>query len=216
VSTVELHINEIYRSLQGESLAAGLPCTFVRLAGCDLRCRWCDTDYAFHEGRRMTVEAVLEEVGGLGADLVLVTGGEPLLQPAVHALLEGLLADGARVQIETGGHRSLAGIDPRVEIIMDVKCPGSGEEAHNDLDNLAYLKPGDQLKLVIAGRDDYEWARALIEARRLASRCHVILSPVHDGLTPATLAAWILEDRLPVRLGLQLHKVIWPASRRGV
>lgn len=211
-----LRIHEIYRSIQGESASAGLPCTFVRLTGCDLRCRWCDTEHAFDEGSWMSTGEVVERVAGLGDDLVLVTGGEPLLQQPVHALLAALLERGAQVQLETGGHRPLEAVDPRVQIIMDIKCPGSGESARNHLANLARLGSGDEAKLVLVDERDYRWARALIAEHRLAERCQVILSPVHGELDPAELAAWIIRDRLPVRLGIQLHKIIWTPECRGV
>ncbi len=213
-TSIEIH--ELYRSLQGEGLATGLPCTLVRLSGCDLRCHWCDTVYAGDSRTRMSLWEIQERVQELGDDLVLVTGGEPLLQPAVHQLLRQLLDGGSRVQLETGGHRSLADVDPRVEIIMDVKCPGSGESDRNRLENLALLKPTDQVKLVIADRTDYLWARELVQQHRLIETCHVIFTPVHDQLPAAELAQWILADKLRVRLGLQQHKLIWSPDQRGV
>jgi 7-carboxy-7-deazaguanine synthase len=164
----------------------------------------------------MTVVEVLDRVRELGDDLVLVTGGEPLLQPAVHELMTRLLDSGTRVLLETGGHRSLESVDPRAEIIMDIKCPGSGEERHNDWRNLEFLKPTDQVKLVIANRRDFDWCRAALREHQLTGRCHVIVSPVHGELSGEQLATWILESGLDVRLGLQVHKLIWSPERRGV
>ena len=216
MDSTRLRICEMYRSLQGESLAAGLPCTLIRLGGCDLRCRWCDTEHAFDQGTAMTVDEILAQVVQLGDDLVLITGGEPLLQRSVHTLIDRLLDRGSHVQLETGGHRPLAEVDERVEIIMDIKCPSSGENASIRLENLAHLKPTDQLKLVLADEQDYRWARDLVGTHALDTRCHVIFAPVHGELPPARLAEWILGDRLRVRLCLQLHKLIWTPERRGV
>jgi 7-carboxy-7-deazaguanine synthase len=216
IDTPRLKIAELYRSIQGESTAAGLPCTLVRLTGCDLRCRWCDTAHAFEGGSWMTIEQLIARIAELGDDLVLITGGEPLLQSAVHPLMEQLLDRGTRVQLETGGHQSIADVDRRVDIVMDLKCPGSGETERNRLDNLDHLKPTDQLKLVIADRRDYEWARDTVRAHRLETRCQVLVSPVYGELEPSRLVEWLLADRLRVRLGLQLHKLIWSPEERGV
>jgi len=209
-------INEIFYSIQGESTFAGLPCVLVRTTGCQMRCRWCDTTYSFYQGSWMTLEEVLDQVRAFGCPLVELTGGEPLLQPAAHTLMERLCDAGYEVLVETGGGLDIAAVDPRVRRIVDVKCPGSGEAEHNHWPNLDLLRATDQLKFVIAGRDDYEWARELVRTRRLGERCPVLFSPVHGELGLEPLAAWVLEDRLPVRVQVQLHKLIWGAETRGV
>jgi 7-carboxy-7-deazaguanine synthase len=212
-----LTINEIFHSIQGESTHAGRPCVFVRLTACDLRCSWCDTPYAFHEGRRMTLEDVLSQVRGYGCPLVEITGGEPLLQKEVYPLMERLLAEGYTVMLETGGHLSVASVPAGVIRIVDVKCPGSGEVERNHWDNMALLTPRDEVKFVVADRADYEFAREMLRRHDLLARCGAVLfSPVHGVLAPRDLAAWILADRLPVRLQLQAHKYIWGADVRGV
>ncbi len=212
-----LTINEIFHSIQGESTHAGEPCVFVRLTACDLRCSWCDTPYAFHEGRKMSVDDVVAEVDRMGARLVEVTGGEPLLQPDVYPLMDRLLDRGKTVLLETGGHRSIAQVPAKVVRIMDVKCPGSGESHRNDWGNLALLTPSDQVKFVIKDRADYEFARDLVGRERLSSRVAAVLfSPVHGVLEPRALAEWILSDGLAVRLQLQAHKYIWSPDTRGV
>jgi 7-carboxy-7-deazaguanine synthase len=212
-----LTVNEIFHSIQGESSYAGLPCVFVRLTACDLRCAWCDTPYAFTEGRKREVDDVVTEVGSYGCRLVELTGGEPLLQPDVYQLMRRLLDEEHQVLLETGGHLSLAGVPDGVVRIMDVKCPGSGEAGKTDWTNLDRLRPGDEIKFVVADRTDYEYAKEVIGRHGLAAReGHLLLSPVHDVLAPADLAAWVLADRLPVRLQLQMHKYIWGPSTRGV
>ena len=211
-----VRVHEIFYSLQGESSFAGYPCVLVRLTGCQMRCRWCDTEYAFYEGEWRTVEEVVAEVAGHRCPLVEVTGGEPLLQPGTPPLLAALCDRGHEVLLETGGGLDLSGVDPRVRRIVDVKCPGSGEAEHNHWPNLDLLTPRDELKFVLAGEDDYRWARDLIRERRLADRCPIHLSPVHGAVEPADLAAWMLRDRLPARLQLQLHKLLWGAATRGV
>jgi len=211
-----LRVNEIFHSIQGESTRAGLPFVFVRLTGCNLRCVWCDTAYAFHEGSPMTVDAVLAAVAGWDCPRVLVTGGEPLLQEDTIPLLEALVARGYEVQIETGGSLPIEAIPREVARIVDVKCPGSGEAERNRWENLSDLTPRDELKFVLAGRSDYEWAKDLLRDRGLASVCPVLFSPVHGEVDPADLARWILADALPVRLQLQLHKTLWPGAVRGV
>ncbi|MGO8803374.1 radical SAM protein [Candidatus Binatus sp.] len=217
MSSERLHINEIFYSIQGESTHAGRPCVFVRLTGCNLRCKWCDTEYAFYEGRQMTIAEVAETVRGYRCELVEVTGGEPLLQEGVYPLTEAMLESGKTVMIETSGAVDAGRLDPRVIKIMDLKCPGSGECERNLWSNLEHLTGRDEIKFVVADRADYEWARDAIAARDLARRVGaLLLSPVLGKLAPAALAAWILEDRLPARMQLQMHKQIWPGILRGV
>jgi 7-carboxy-7-deazaguanine synthase len=212
-----LTVNEIFHSIQGESTFAGEPCVFVRLTACDLRCSWCDTPYAFYEGRKMSIDEVLDEIERFGSPLVEVTGGEPLLQQDVYPLMNRLLDRGKTVLLETGGHRSIEGVPVGVVRILDVKCPGSGESDKVDWGNLARLTPADQVKFVIKDRADYEFARDVVRRESLASRVAAVLfSPVHDLLEARLLAEWILADRLPVRLQLQAHKYIWSADARGV
>jgi 7-carboxy-7-deazaguanine synthase len=212
-----LTVNEIFHSIQGESTFAGEPCVFVRLTACDLRCSWCDTPYAFHEGRKMSIDEVLAEVDRFGCPLVEVTGGEPLLQAEVFPLMSRLLESGKTVLLETGGHRSIEQVPPGVRRIMDVKCPGSSEAGRMDWTNFARLTASDQVKFVIKDRIDYEYARDIVRRESLAGRVAAVLfSPVHGVLEPRPLAEWILADRLPVRLQLQAHKYIWPPETRGV
>ena len=212
-----LTVNEIFHSIQGESSWAGLPCVFVRLTACDLRCTWCDTPYAFAQGRKQSVDDVLREVEAFGCRLVELTGGEPLLQAEVYPLMERLLGAGFQVLLETGGHVSLERVPAGVVAVMDVKCPASGESHRVDWGNLVRLRPRDEVKFVIQDRADYEYARRVIEEHYLAARVSsILLSPVHGVLDPRELAAWILADRLPVRLQLQVHKYIWGPTTRGV
>ena len=212
-----LTINEIFYSIQGESTRAGQPCVLVRLTACDLRCTWCDTPYAFHEGRKQSVPEVIAEVMRHDCPLVEITGGEPLLQEDVYDLMARLLAEGLTVLLETGGHRPVDRVPAGVVKIVDVKCPGSGEAARNHWANLDRLLPHDEVKFVVKDRADYEFARDVIRDRSLASRCAaVLMSPVHDVLDARTLAEWMLADRLPARLQLQLHKYIWSPETRGV
>jgi 7-carboxy-7-deazaguanine synthase len=212
-----LTINEIFYSIQGESTYAGKPCVFVRLTGCDLRCSWCDTPYAFSEGQKMSVDAVLQQVDAYGSALVEVTGGEPLLQEDVYPLMERLLEGGRTVLLETGGQIDVSRVPLAVVKVMDVKCPASGESHRNEWGNIDRLGSRDQVKFVIKDRGDYEFARDLVVRHALDRRCAAILfSPVHDVLEPKALSEWILEDRLPVRLQLQIHKHIWGANVRGV
>ena len=212
-----LTINEIFYSIQGESTFTGRPCVFVRLTACDLRCAWCDTPYAFTEGRKMSIDEVVTAVQGYDCPLVELTGGEPLLQPGVYALMDRLLSLGRTVVVETGGHVSLERVPAAVIKVMDVKCPGSGESARNDWDNLARLGPLDEVKFVVKDRADYEYAREVIVRHDLASRVGaVLISPVHGVLELRPLAEWMLADHLSARLQVQLHKYIWGAEVRGV
>jgi 7-carboxy-7-deazaguanine synthase len=212
-----LTINEIFYSVQGESSYAGRPCVFVRLTACDLRCSWCDTAYAFHEGAKRSLDSVLAEVDSYRCPLVEVTGGEPLLQADVYPLMESLLARGRTVLLETGGHRSTARVPAGVVTILDVKCPGSGESEKNDWSNLERLQPHDEVKFVITDRTDYEYAREIVARHDLAGRAAAIhFSPVHGVMDARTLSEWVLADNLPVRVQLQLHKYIWDPATRGV
>ncbi|MBT3183653.1 MAG: radical SAM protein [Nitrospina sp.] len=209
-----LKINEIYASIQGESSHTGLPCVFIRLTGCNLRCSWCDTAYAFYEGNDLTIEETLQKVETFGLGLVEITGGEPLLQEDVYPLMEALLKKGYRVMLETGGALPIDKVPEKVIKILDVKCPGSGEEKKNHLENLKLLSPHDEVKFVLLDRTDYEWSRDLLQKHDLPTQ--VLFSPVYDKLNLKDLVQWILEDRLPVRLQTQLHKVIWSKDTIGV
>lgn len=211
-----LKVHEIFYSLQGESSRAGVPCVLVRLTGCQMRCSWCDSEYAFYAGEWKSRRRVVEEVASFGCPTVELTGGEPLLQPAARPLMAELCELGYEVLLETGGGVDISGIDPRVRRILDVKCPDSGEAANNRWENLELLTPDDEVKLVIASERDYRWARRLVEERSLAEICPVSLSPVWGSLEPRRLAEWILRDGLPVRFQIQLHKVLWGAETRGV
>jgi len=216
MGAIMLRVSEIFLSIQGEGSRAGLPCTFVRLAGCNLRCEWCDTQHAWTGGRELSLDRVLREVGKLGCRRVEVTGGEPLLQEETGELLRCLCQAGCEVLLETNGSLSIAPVDPRVVRIVDFKCPSSGQDQHNLWTNVMHLTPRDEVKFVIADRDDYEWARSAVRQRRLLQRCAVIFQPVAGRLEPGKLAEWLLADDLDVRLGVQLHKLIWPKEDRGV
>ena len=209
-----LKINEIYASIQGESSHTGLPCVFIRLTGCNLRCSWCDTAYAFYEGNDLTIEETLQKVETFGLGLVEITGGEPLLQEDVYPLMEALLKKGYRVMLETGGALPIDKVPEKVIKILDIKCPGSGEEKKNHLENLKLLSPHDEVKFVLLDRADYEWSRDMLQKHDLSTQ--VLFSPVYDKLNLKDLVQWILEDRLPVRLQTQLHKVIWSKDTIGV
>jgi 7-carboxy-7-deazaguanine synthase len=212
-----LTVNEIFHSIQGESTYAGRPCVFVRLTACDLRCSWCDTAYAFHEGSKMTLEDVLSRVREYGCDLVEITGGEPLLQKEVYPLMQRLLDEGRGVMIETGGHLPVDAVPDGVVRVIDVKCPGSGESERVHWANLERLRSSDEVKFVLRDRADYEFARDIVAKYALsANAAAVLFSPVHGVLKPRELAEWILADRLPVRLQLQAHKFIWDPQTRGV
>ncbi len=211
-----MKVNEIYRSIQGESSYAGLPCVFVRLTYCNLRCSYCDTEYAFYEGRDCTVEQVLREVESFDCPLVELTGGEPLLQEEVFPLMDELVARGYTVLLETGGSLDVARVNSRVIKILDLKCPGSGESQRNLYANLAKLQSRDEVKFVIGDRADYLWARQALTEYRLTDRYSVLFSTVFEKLPPRQLAEWLLEDNLKVRLQLQMHKYIWGPEVRGV
>ncbi len=217
VAAGELLIHEIYLSVQGESTYAGLPCVFVRTSVCDLRCSWCDTPHAFNRGERMTRAAVLAAVLAFDCPLVEVTGGEPLLQAEVYPLMAALADAGKTVLLETSGAHDVNGVDPRVVVVMDLKCPDSGEEARNYWPNLAVLKPTAEVKFVIASERDWRWSEATIRAHRLDERFAVLVSCVFGRVEPRQLVAWLLAAELPrVRVQVQLHKVIWDPTTRGV
>ena len=211
-----MQITEIYKSIQGESTFAGLPCVFVRTTGCNLRCVWCDTEYAFYGGQKMSLEEVLAKVAEFDCQLVEITGGEPLLQKEVPELARRLLTAGYTVLVETSGERDVSVLDPRVIKIMDLKCPGSGECEKNRWQNLEFLTERDEVKFVIKDRRDYDWAVEVVKKYELEKKVRVLFSPVWGELEPETLARWILEDRLNVRFQIQLHKVIWAPETRGV
>ncbi len=204
----ELRLTEIFYSIQGESSQAGRPCVFVRLSRCNLRCTWCDTTYSFKGGEKRSIDDIVEQVRGYGCDLVEITGGEPLLQPPVHALMARLCDEGHEVMIETSGSLDVSPIDERVKVIMDLKPPGSGEVEKNRWQNIDALKPSDEVKFVILDRKDYDWSVEICREHDLFARCNVIFSPVHGDMDAHELSQWILEDQLPVRLGLQIHKFL--------
>jgi 7-carboxy-7-deazaguanine synthase len=213
----ELLIHEMYKSVQGESTFAGLPCVFVRLAVCDSRCKWCDTPHAFNRGERMPRADVLAKALAFDCPLVEITGGEPLLQPDVLPLMTELADAGRTVLLETSGAHDVSVVDRRVHIILDLKCPDSGESHRNHWPNLGALKPTDQIKFVIASRRDWDWAAAAIREHRLDSRFHCLVSPVFDAVAPVDLVNWLLDSGLDrVRFQLQLHKVVWHPATRGV
>lgn len=211
-----LLVHEIYRSIQGESTFAGLPCVFVRLTVCNSRCSWCDSPHAFKEGQLRKLDEVLGQVLAYDCPLVEVTGGEPLLQEEVHPLMSRLADAGRTVLLETSGALDIGPVDPRVHIIMDLKCPDSGECGHNRWANLDLLKPTDQVKFVLASRGDFDWAMEVIRSRELHRRFTVLLSPVFGAVTPRELATWLLASGVQVRMQLQLHKYVWDPSARGV
>lgn len=212
-----LVVNEIYQSIQGESSWAGWPCTFVRLTACDLRCSYCDTEYAFYEGKKRPLEQVINDVLALDCPMVEVTGGEPLLQKNVLPLMTALCDAGKIVLIETSGAHDISKIDSRVHRIMDLKTPGSGECARNLMENIPHLAKRDEVKLVIGSREDYEWSRGMVREHGLAERVNCVLfSPIFGRIDPKQIVEWMLEDKLPVRFQLQMHKFIWEPRARGV
>lgn len=207
---------EIFAGIQGESTYAGMPCVFVRLTGCNLRCFYCDTEYAYEEGMEMSEDEILERVKGYGIKLVEITGGEPLLQKESLSLIRKLLDIGFEVLVETNGSEDISDIDERAVVIMDIKPPGSGMFDRMNLENLQHLKKNDEVKFVITGRDDYDWVKGFIEKHCLMDKCIVLLSPAYSILSPESLCKWIIEDRLSVRLNLQIHKYIYDPEKRGV
>jgi 7-carboxy-7-deazaguanine synthase len=211
-----MRVTEIFHSIQGESTFAGLPCVFVRVTGCPLRCTWCDTAYAFHDGEEMSLDQIVARVRSFESRLVEITGGEPLHDPEAFELITRLLDAGCAVLVETSGAISIEPVDPRAVIIMDLKCPGSGMADRNLWSNLERLKPGDQVKFVLKDREDYEWARDVVARTRVHERQAVLFSPVFGELDPKRLAEWMLEDHVSARLQLQLHKLIWDPAARGV
>ncbi len=216
VESDQLKINEIFYSIQGESTFAGRPCVFVRLTYCNLRCTYCDTQYAFYEGQNMSVQDVLQRVQTYSCTLVEITGGEPLIQPAVYPLMRALADAHYEVLLETGGHMDISQVDPRVKRIVDVKCPSSGEADKMHWPNLEILTANDQVKFVIGDRQDFDYAVSIVQKYDLINRCPVLFSPIFGQLKNQTLAEWILQTHLPVRLQIQLHKYIWKPDQRGV
>jgi 7-carboxy-7-deazaguanine synthase len=212
-----LTINEIYHSIQGESTWAGEPCVFVRLTFCDLRCNYCDTEYAFYDGKKQTLGEIVDAVAALQCPLVEITGGEPLLQKNVLPLMTMLADAGHTVLLETSGAHDIAAVDQRVHRIMDLKTPGSGECARNLFSNIEHLTQRDEVKFVIGSREDYEWSREQVKGHALAHRCRAVLfSPIFGRIDPREIVEWILADKLPVRFQLQMHKFIWTPTKRGV
>jgi 7-carboxy-7-deazaguanine synthase len=212
-----LTINEIYHSIQGESTWAGCPCVFVRLTFCDLRCSYCDTEYAFYEGKKQTLTEIIGAVAAFKRSLVEITGGEPLLQKNVLPLMTMLADAGYSVLLETSGAHDISKVDPRVHRIMDLKTPGSGEVERNLFSNIEYLTTRDEVKFVIGSREDYEWSREKVERYKLSDRCRAVLfSPIFGRIDPREIVEWILADNLPVRFQLQMHKFIWTPTQRGV
>jgi 7-carboxy-7-deazaguanine synthase len=209
-------VNEIFFSIQGEGERSGWPCIFIRLAFCNLRCSWCDSEYTFYEGKEMSIDQVMDAISGYPCQLVEVTGGEPLMQEGANSLMKRLCDQGYEVMLETSGSLDIAPVDPRVRRIMDLKCPGSGMMSRNRMDNLTELRGTDELKFVIKDRLDYEWAKEIVLREKLHATCSVLFSPVWDSVEFAELAEWILDDGLPVRLQLQIHKFIWDPKARGV
>jgi 7-carboxy-7-deazaguanine synthase len=208
-ATITLRLTEVFLSLQGETRRAGLPTVFIRLTGCPLRCRWCDTTYSFQGGETVTLTSLMARVTEYGVPTVCVTGGEPLAQKGCLPLLSALCDAGYSVSLETSGALDVSMVDPRVSRIVDIKPPDSGEESRNRWENLAHLTPHDEIKFVLASRSDYEWAREVVRAQGLDQVCPILFSPVQGELPPAQLADWILFDRMPVRMQVQLHKVLW-------
>lgn len=210
-----LKVYEIFHSLQGETSRMGLPTVFVRLTGCPMRCTYCDTEYAFSGGKNMEIAEVLQQVANYGARYVCVTGGEPLAQKECHTLLQALCDAGYSVSLETGGAIDISKVDPRVSVILDVKTPASGEDKNMRWDNLSHVQAKDEIKFVICNRDDYDWAKAKLDEYKLTQKCPVLFSPAFHDVPAETLAGWILQDKLPVRMQIQLHKILW-GEKAGV
>ena len=211
-----LKINEIYYSIQGESSKAGLPCVFVRLTYCNLRCTYCDTEYAFYEGKDKSIDEIVEEVKKIDSELVEITGGEPLFQKECWNLMTRLCDEGYEVMLETGGSLPIKDVDKRVMIIMDLKCPSSKMMKKNMYENIDYIKPADEIKFVIGTREDYDWCKEIINKYNLYEKCPILFSVVFGELEPITLVNWIIEDKLKVRYQLQMHKIIWHPETKGV
>ncbi|MBI5807240.1 MAG: 7-carboxy-7-deazaguanine synthase QueE [Ignavibacteriales bacterium] len=211
-----IKINEIYKSIQGESSKAGLPCVFVRLTYCNLRCTYCDSEYAFYDGKEMSISQIIDEVKKYNCKLVEITGGEPLFQNESIDLMKQLCDEGFDVMLETSGSLSIKDIDARVKIIMDLKCPSSKMMKKNLYENIEFLKPTDEIKFVIGNREDYDWSKKIISDYRLNEKCEILFSVVFEQLKPVTLVEWILEDNLNVRYQLQMHKYIWDPKQKGV
>lgn len=210
---VNLRVSEVFLSIQGETSRTGLPTVFIRLTGCPLRCRWCDTTYSFQGGETIALEELLRQIAAFGVGTVCVTGGEPLAQKGCPALLAALCDEGYSVSLETSGAYDIAAVDPRVSRIVDIKPPESGESERNLWDNIPLLNARDEVKFVLANRTDYDWARVAVRQHDLIARCPVLFSPVQGELDPQQLAEWILADRLPVRMQVQLHKILWGNAR---
>ncbi len=210
-----LKVNEIFYSIQGESSFAGLPFVFVRLTGCNLRCRYCDTKYAYEEGEKISVEEILKEVKKYKCSYVEITGGEPLMQEETPFLVDYLIDKNFCVLVETNGTKDISIVSSKATIVMDIKCPSSGESDKTDWDNLGRLDLKDEIKFIISDKSDYDWAKEIIALRDLKSRAKLIMSPVEDKMNPSKLAEWILEDKLDIRLQLQIHKILWPRAKRG-
>lgn len=213
---IMLKVNEIFYSIQGESSKAGIPCVFVRLTGCNLRCTYCDTEYAFYDGKEFEIPGIISEIAKYKCRLVEITGGEPLLQKESHSLMKELCDKGYDVMLETGGSLTIADVDPRVLIVMDLKCPSSGMEKKNDYGNLQFIKPTDEVKFVIGSEEDYEWAKEIINHYNLVDRANILFSPVFGKIEPLEIVNWILRDKLQIRFQLQMHKFIWEPDTKGV
>jgi 7-carboxy-7-deazaguanine synthase len=211
-----MKVCEIFTSIQGESSYAGMPCTFIRLTGCNLRCSYCDTSYAYFEGRELSDDEILSKVRRAGIDLVEITGGEPLLQYEVFQLVRRLLNENYEILIETNGSQSIKEIDKRAIVVLDIKTPGSGMSREMDFSNLDSIRSSDEIKFVITNREDYEWSKEIIQKHKLLGKCHLLFSPAFGILPPENLAGWIIDDRLKIRLNLQLHKYIFSSEQRGI
>jgi 7-carboxy-7-deazaguanine synthase len=211
-----MKVCEIFTSIQGESSYAGMPCTFIRLTGCNLRCSYCDTSYAYFEGRELSEDEILSEVQRAGIDLIEITGGEPLLQYEVFQLIRRLLDENYEILIETNGSQCINEIDKRAIVVLDIKTPGSGMSGEMDFSNLDSIRSSDEIKFVITNREDYEWSKEIIQKHKLLGKCHLLFSPAFGILPPENLARWMIDDRLKIRLNLQLHKYIFSSEQRGI